>query len=191
MKVSGACGRRRPRIRDDQTPTTPLLLVKVLHDWWHCFGRIGADEEDHLGVGDVLERKRQSAVESQGHHAGGRRGGHAEATVIIDVACAQHRTCELAEGVNLLIGKPASTENTDGVTAVTLPDPDKSARDAGQRLLPTDRTQRFVASLAHQRRGQALMADQQVGRSPALLTQSSSIGREFAWYHPNSAVVDA
>ena len=53
---------------DDDQPAAPAaLLVEVLHDRRHGVGRVAAGDQDRLGLGDVGERKRQAAVEPEGH----------------------------------------------------------------------------------------------------------------------------
>ena len=63
---------RRPRavgVRRGSTtislPPLSLLGLEVLHDRRHRLGQVAADEQDDVGVRDIVERKRQPAIESE------------------------------------------------------------------------------------------------------------------------------
>jgi hypothetical protein len=90
-------GGRTPGVGDDQAPAVPLLLLEVPHDWRHCFGEIAANEQDRLGEGNVLQRKRQAAIQTERPSRPGGRRGHAESSVVIDVRRAERHARELAE----------------------------------------------------------------------------------------------
>ncbi len=83
MQAGAARGGGQPRVDHDQPPAPALLLVEILHHHRQRFGWVGADDQDQLGLGDILQRERQAAVDAQRLAAGGRGGGHAEAAVIV------------------------------------------------------------------------------------------------------------
>ena len=111
-------GGRSARIDDDQLAAAPALLLEILHDRRHGLGRIAADQQDRLRAGDILERKRQPAIEAEGAQICGRRRCHAEAAVVVDIGGAQRDPRELAEHVGLLVGQPAAAKHPDRVAAV-------------------------------------------------------------------------
>ena len=91
-----------------------------------------------LAVSRSVERERQAAVNAEGAHPGGRRGGHAEPAVVVDARGAEGQPGELAQHVGLLVGEAAAAENADGVLAVACLRVLHGGGDQGQGLVPAD-----------------------------------------------------
>ena len=117
--VGAGGGRGAPRVDDDVRGPVGPAGVEVLHGRRHGVGRVGADQQDRLGLGDVGQRERQPAVDAEGPVAGGGRRRHAEPAVVVDHRGAQRDPGELAERVRLLVGQPAAAEAADRVAART------------------------------------------------------------------------
>jgi hypothetical protein len=61
-----ARGRRPPRVDDDVLRAAGATLVEVLHRRRHRVGRVGPDQDDDVGLGDVGQREGHAAVEAEG-----------------------------------------------------------------------------------------------------------------------------
>ena len=133
----GGQRRRRgePRV-DDHQPAAVASPGQVLHERRHRVGDVAAEQQHRPGAADVLDRERQSAVDPERPVAGRRGRAHAEPAVVVDVARAEHDSCELAELVGLLVGQAAPAEHADRVRAVLLPDRREPAGDEAERLVP-------------------------------------------------------
>jgi len=66
VHVRAPCGDRRARIDHDELAAGDALVVEVGHHGRHRLDEIRADEQDRPRAGDVLERKRQAAIEAEG-----------------------------------------------------------------------------------------------------------------------------
>jgi hypothetical protein len=94
----------------------------VAHQRRHRLRRVRADEDDQVRGAEVGDRKRQAPVQAERPVPGSGRGRHAEPAVVVDLACLQRDTGELAEQVGLLVGQGAAAEHRDGVPAVPFLD---------------------------------------------------------------------
>ena len=178
----GAVGRRRPPRVDDDVGG-PLLPARVepLHRRRHGGRRVGPDEEDRLGLGDVGQRERQPPVDTEGPVGRGRGRRHAEPAVVVDHRRPQRYPSELAEGVRLLVRQPAAAEAADRVPPVRLLGLSDAGHDRGERLVPGRRTERagpFPRDGAQQWGEQALRMVQQGGGGPALRAEATAVGRK-------------
>ena len=132
-----AAGRRRCAWRP-----SARACVEVLHGRRHGVRRVGADEQDRGGLGDIGQRERQPAVDAERAVAGGGGRGHAEPAVVVDHRRAQRDPGELAERVGLLVGQTAAAEAADRVAAVALLGAGDRRDHALERLVPGGRAQR-------------------------------------------------
>ncbi len=177
---------RAPRVDHDVPRAVDPAGVQVLHGRWHGVGRVGADEQDGPGVGDVGERERQPAVEPERPVDRGRRRGHAEPAVVVDGRRAQRDADELAQRVRLLVGQPAAAERADAVRPVPVLGVLDGLGDAVERLVPAGGTQRSGALVPDQRRAQPVGVLEQVGGGPALGAQAAAVGREVVGLEPSA-----
>ena len=155
--------------------------VEVLHRRRHGVGRVAADQDDDVGLGDVAERERHAAVEPERPVGRARGRGHAEPAVVVDGAGAQRDAGELAELVGLLVGQRAAAEAADGVAAVRgLGALDRRDQPV-EGVVPGGLDQRAGAVAgrrADQRAEQPLGVVEQLGGRPALGAQAAPVGRE-------------
>jgi len=166
--------------------------VEVLHGRRHGVRRVGPDEQNCPGIGDVGERERQPAVNAEGAVSGGCRRRHAEPAVVVDGRCPQPHPGEFAESVSLLVGQPAAAEDADAVQTVAL----LRGRDAighqVKRLVPFGYAKGAGAvpgDRADQRAQQPVRVVEEVGGSPALGTQPAAVGREILLRHQRRRAV--
>jgi hypothetical protein len=156
------------------------LLLKILHDWRHRFGRISPSEKDGCGPWYVRQRERQPAVDPECSEAGcgGRR--HAEAAVIVDIGGPQRDASELSQHVRLFVRQPATAKNPDGIRTMRYPDGAQPFRDAIERLRPAYREERAALTLSHQWRHQPVWSIEQLGCGKSFAAQTALVGREIA-----------
>ena len=174
----GSCGGRRASwVDDDQLPAGAALRVEVLHRRGQRLGHVAADEEDHVGVGDVRERERQPTIDAEGRVGGGGRRCHAEPAVVVDVASAERDPRELAEQVALLVGQRAAAEDAHGVASVGSLEVAKAGGDAIERLVPAHRRERPVRVPGERRRQPVGMRECVDGRPP-LDAERAAVHRE-------------
>ena len=130
-------GRGEPGVDDDQRAAAlPLLGRGSAASGGMVSAGLAPDQQQGVGRAEVGQRERQPPVDAEGPDAGGRRRGHAEPAVVVDVAGAQRDPGELAQRVRLLVGQPAAAEDADRVPAVPSA---WTARDAGRRSGPAPR----------------------------------------------------
>jgi len=190
MQRRVAGGGRAPRVDDDQRSASLPLRRDPLHERWHRLGDVAADEQDRARLGEVRQRERQAAVDTERAVTRRRRGGHAEPAVVVDVRGAQRDPGELAELVGLLVGQPTAAEDGHSIRSVLLSVPD-AGHDALESLVPADGDQRRVPAGTGQRGAQALRGVEQVGRRPPLPAQAAAIGREVARLDRDRVAVNA
>ncbi len=89
------------RIDDDQPGADQMT-----HQRGHGLGRVGPGQHDHVRLTEIGDGERQPPVQAEGRVAGGRRRGHAEAAVVVDLAGAERDPGELPQRVSLLVGQP-------------------------------------------------------------------------------------
>ena len=77
-------GKRLSRINDDELATTISLGFNILHNRRHGFGDVATDKQNHFGVGNIFNRKRQAAINTKCQLACRCRARHTEATVVIN-----------------------------------------------------------------------------------------------------------
>ena len=170
-----------PRVDDDVGGAVGPAGVEVLHRRRHGVGRVGADQQHRLGVGDVGQRERQAAVDAEGPVGRGGRRRHAEPAVVVDGRRPQRHPGELAELVGLLVGQAAAAEAADAVAAVGVLRTLDTGDDAVQRVVPAGRAAAAWSpgTVAHQRGQQPLRVVEQVGGGPALGAEPAPVGREI------------
>ena len=113
-------------------------------------GRVGADQQDHVGLVDRLE------VLGAGGGAEGlleavARGGVAHPRAGVDVVVAERRPDHLLDDVDLLVGAPARRDAADRAHAVLVLEGLESGGDLLDRLLPRDRAPLVVDRVADHR----------------------------------------
>ena len=170
------------RVNHDVGGTGCSPGVEVLHGRRHGGRRVGADEQDRPGLGQVRQGKGKSAVDAEGTVARGGGRAHAEPAVVVDHGGAQRDPGELAERVRLLVGQPATTEAADRVVAVPLLGGEDAAGDRVQCLVPGRRAQRagpITGNGAQHRLQQSVRVVEQGGGAPALAAQPAAVGREL------------
>ena len=129
--------RRAPRIGHDQRAAVALLRLEVPHDRRHRLCHVAAHEQNHFGVRNVFERKRQAAIDAQRLRRAGGRRRHAESAVVVDVRRAERDARELPQQVRLLVGQRAAAEDTDRVAAVARPASRESRMRCDRSRSPT------------------------------------------------------
>ena len=178
MEVGAERRLRRAGVDDDHLGTAFAGHVQELHCRRHGVRRIGADQHDGVGFGEICQGKRQSTVDPE-HPGGGVRGrGHAEPTVVVDCGRAKRHPREFAELVGLFVRQPAAAEAADAVAAMGFLGAGEGGGHAVQRVVPAGRSQRRVPGVPHQRLSQPSRVIQKFGRRPALRAEPAEIGRE-------------
>ena len=130
------------------------------------------------GLGDVVERKRQAAIDAEGARRGGRRRRHAEPAVVVDVGGAERDARELAEQIGLLVGQRAAAEARRPRRGRIAPGRRGALGDT--RRAPRPRSPARARRLAaDERRAQALGMSERRGRGPALDAQAALVDREL------------
>jgi hypothetical protein len=182
LQVQVGCLDRRGAagVGHDQLAAAGALGVEILHDRRHGLGGIAAHDQHGAGGWDVLQRERQAAIDAEGAQAGGRRRGHAEAAIIVDVGGAKGDAGELAEQVGFFVGQAAAAEHRHGVNAVRGLDAGDGGGDMGQRLVPCGGAERGVLGGAEQRGGQAVGRVEQARGGPAFAAEAAFVGGEVA-----------
>ncbi len=122
-------------VDDDELRAALRRLFEIGGGNGMVLGRIGADDNDHVGVLDL--------VECRGHRAGadaldqGRdRRSVAEPRAVIDIIVVEARADQFLEQIGLFVGAFGRAEAGDGAVAVGFGDPRKTAGGEVQRLLP-------------------------------------------------------
>ena len=136
-------------------------------------GRVGADDDDHVGVLDRAEGRTHGAgadaFEQRRH-----RGGMAQARAVVDVVGAEAGAHQLLKQVGLFVGALGRAETGQGVAAVAVADGLQAVGRHVQRLLPARlaemgqrvlRVQVDVAAL-----GRIVAPDQRLGQAVRVLT---------------------
>jgi hypothetical protein len=175
VEPSLSCRGRGPWVDDDQRTTVVAQVGEVLHERRHRLGDVRSDQHHGTGVGDVAHREREAAVDPERPDPGRRGRRHAEPAVVVDVLRPQHHAGELPQGVCLLVGEPAATENSYRVGSRLDLDATDPGRRERQRLVPGCRLEVGVATPADQRSGEAFRRGEQVGRRPALPAETAAV----------------
>ena len=178
-----------PGVDDDQPAAAAALLGEPAHQRRHGLRRVRADQQQGVGPAQVGERERQPAVDAEGAHPGGRRRGHAEPSVVVDVPGAQPDPGELSQRVRLLVGQAAATEDGDRVPAGVLLDRADAGDDPVERGVPARRAQLAGGRVAQQGSGQPLRVVEQFGGGPTLLAEPAPVGGELAGVDRDPGVV--
>ena len=169
--------RRAARIDHDQDPAAGPLSLEVLHERRHRLGDVRADEENHARVRNVLQRERQSAIETERHRRSRGARGHAEAAVVIDVRRPQCHARKFPEQIRLFVRERAAAEDADGIMSAACLDFSKTADDEIERLVPA-RAREASCSITDKRRPQSLGMVKDVCRRPSLHAQAALIDRK-------------
>ena len=171
-------GGRAPRVDHDVPGTAPATLLEETHRGRHRVGRVAPDEDEHVGLRDVVERERQAAVHPERARAGRDGGRHAEPAVVVDVAAAQRDADELAELVGLLVGQPAPAERADGVPAVRSLRAGDRRGDPVECVVPGRGPKRGIAGVPDERGGEPFGMVEQLGGGRALDAEPTAVDRE-------------
>lgn len=107
-------GRGAPRVDHDEA-ARGLRTGQVTDERRHRLGDVRAEQQDRVGPVEVVERKRQAAVDPEGPIARRSRRRHAVPAVVVDAARAEREPRELAEQVRLLVREAAAAEDAHGV----------------------------------------------------------------------------
>ena len=169
--VAGAAG-----VDDDVLGPARAARVEVLHRRRHGVGRVAADQDDDVGLGDVAERERHAAVEPERPVGRARGRGHAEPAVVVDGAGAQRDAGELAELVGLLVGQRPAAEAADGVAAVAGLGALDRVDQPAEGVVPGGLDQR-AGAVAGRRADQRAGAAARGGRAARWTTSPWSTGR--------------
>ena len=179
-RALGGCG--VPGVDDDMGGPGGPSGVEPLHGRRHGGGRVGADQQDGLRLGEVAEGERQAAVDAEGSVARRCGGRHAEPAVVVDHRRPQRDPGELAERVRLLVRQSPAAEAADGVAAVALLGRDQPVGNQVESLVPRCRPELTGPVTGHrtdQRGEQPLRVVEQAGCGPALRAQPTTISREI------------
>ncbi len=124
--------------------------------------------------GNVLEGKRQPAIETESLRRSSRSRRHAESAVVVDVRRAQRDTRELSEQIRFLVGQRPSTEHANRVAAVGRLRRSNRRCDPIDRALPR-RGIECACRISHERREQPLGVANRLGGGPSLEAQPTFI----------------
>ena len=132
------------RVGHDQRAATRFLLLKILHDGRHGLRQIAADQKNGVGLWDVRQRKRKTAVEAEGFDRCRCRRRHTKAAVVVDLRSPQRNSRELPQQVGFFVGEAAASEDPHAIFAVPLLSAFDGGGDPLQRFLPGCRAKRFA-----------------------------------------------
>ena len=179
LPVVGEVGRGRAARVDDDEPTGRASSREVPDEGRHRLGDIAAEQQDRAGGVEVGDGEGHPPVHPERPVGGGRRGGHAEAAVVVDVLGAQRDPGELAELVGLLVRQPATAEDGHRVRTVLGRDLTEPPGEEVEHLVPARRVQLAVGA-AHQGSGEPVGGAQHLGGGPPLAAHAAPVGREVA-----------
>ena len=127
---------REARIDHDQLGAALLGVQQVQHRHGMRLGRIAAEQEDRLGVVDVVEAIGHRPV-AEGAGDAGNRGGVADARLVVAVVGPPHRH-ELAMQVGGLVGELGRSAPEDAVRPALLAQLQELVADLVDGLVPAD-----------------------------------------------------
>ncbi|OIQ79003.1 hypothetical protein GALL_392840 [mine drainage metagenome] len=131
------------RVGDDQSRAGAQSLLQPRREHRVRVGRVGADDQDHVGVVDRLEGLRSGrSAEGLPQPVAGRRMAHARAG--IDVVVAESRAHQLLHQIGFLVGAARRGDAADRAAAVLGLDAAELRRGVGDRRLPADLGPRLV-----------------------------------------------
>ena len=138
-----------------------------------ALGRVGADDDRHVGAVDVGEgagRAREAERLAQRE----RRRRVADARAVVDVVGADRGADQALHRVAVLVGGARGGEAGDRVGAVLGLDPGQLGDDPLDRLVPAGQAE--AAALADQRRGEPVARARELVREAALQAGVALVG---------------
>jgi hypothetical protein len=128
-------------------------------------------------VRDILDRKRQAPIDTKRRIHRGRRGGHAEPAVVVDVRRAECDARELAEQIGLLVRQRSATEDAHRVAARLLLHVRERVRDAIERRVPARRDE-LASRRSNERRRQPVWMGEGRARGPSFDAEAALVHGE-------------
>ena len=135
MEVGQHGGLADPRVDDDQCLVA--VGLETLPENRVVVGDVGADEQDDIGLFEILVRSRRP-VRSERAFVAGHRRGHAERGVAVVVPCAETELHQLTEGVELLRDELPGTDDANRLAAIRRLYSPELAGHRLQRDIPAD-----------------------------------------------------
>ena len=167
---------------DDHEAAGGSGSLQVPDERRHGLRHVGSENQNGVGRVELLDRERQPPVEAEGPVAGRRGARHAESAVVVDAAGAKRHPGEFSELVGLLVGEAASAEDADRVGPELGTGLAQLGRDQVECVTPGGRLEGSIR-LPQQRFEDAVGRHEQLGRGPAFLAQTATIGRECSAGH--------
>ena len=167
MKSRGLGSGGEPGVGNDEVAAVCPLGLEVLHYRRHGNRRVAAHQQNGFSVGDVLQGEGKPPVHAQCPGSRRRRGGHAEAAVVINVGRAQRHPREFAQQIGLFIGQGAAAEDAHGVPAILGLSGLNRPGYGGNRLVPGGGRQ-FPGGIADKGGEQPVRVAERVCRGPSL-----------------------
>ncbi len=149
--VGELCGRRAPRIHDEQPGAAAHSRQHMMEEDGMRFAGIRAPQHDHVGFFDLFVRRRSTA-DSEHCRQTDDAGSVSSSIARIDVVRADHRPRELLRQVVHLVGCLRATEHADRVRPFGLYRSAKPGHRTVECFVPCRLAQH--AALSHQRLGQ-------------------------------------
>ncbi len=163
MQGCGARGIREARIDDDQLAAPLLLLEHPLHDRRHGLRAVGAPKHQRPSLGDVRDRKGQTAIDAERAVLPSRSGRHAVTPIVVDIRRFERNPRELTEQVGFLVGERPAAERADRVDTVSLLQGHDPLSDEVERGVPAHGCELAVRA-AQERTEHALRGDRAARR---------------------------
>ena len=118
-----------------RTPFSKIARLIRIADHRVRLGRVAADQQEHVGVLDLVQRVRGGAASEDGGQSR-HRGAVAHAGAVVDVVRAQHRAHELLEEIILFVRAPARRDPHDGLRTVLSLDRREPVRHQPEGFFP-------------------------------------------------------
>ena len=157
----------RARVGDDQLGAGTQALLHARPEHGMAVGRVGADDQDDVGLLDRAEILRAGGGAERGREAVARRRV-ANAGAGVDVVVAEAGTHQFLNEVRLLVGAARRRHGADRVAAVLGLDALELRGGMGDRLLPGDLAPRVGDRLADHRLGHAILVGRVAIGEPSL-----------------------
>ena len=138
-------------------------------------GRVGADDDDHVGLLDAVEILRARAG-AERRLQPVTRGRMADPRAGVGVVVAKHRADHLLDEEGLLVGAPARRDAADGAAPVPGLDVAQPGRGEVYRLVPADFAPRRLDAVADHRVQDAVLVAGIAPGEPPLHAGMATIG---------------
>ncbi len=162
------------RVHADQPGALLHRLDHPAEEDWMALGHVGAGDQDHLGVLDILVGA-YGAIGAEGAGVADHGGGHAGSGVAVEIGGTYAGPEQLAEGVELLHAHLAGVVAGDRVGAVVRDQLLELVGHGGQGFIP--RGLDHLAVPANERGGATVVGQDRLPLVDALRTEQAIVDR--------------